>query len=361
MTKKVIHVLGKMDAGGVETWLVNLLKNTDPTQIQHEFLLQKSGKGFYDEEIILGGGKIHHCLNNGNPFIYSLNLYKILKLIRPDIIHSHVHIFSGLVLFIAFLCGIKIRISHSHSDTRNKESKASILRKLYIYIMKKLIGCFATHKLAVSEKAAECVYGLNWQMQKNITIMPCGIDISKFNPQLKDFTLREKLGIPQDAFVIGHVGRFVKAKNHTFLIDIFNEVSKVNGKAYLVLVGDGPLFIEMQQRVKKLGLQTKVKFLGIRNDVPTLMLSVFDIFVFPSLWEGLGLVALEAQFAKLRAIVSTAVPPIIDVGNVDFLDFNDNWTQKILSQPVGVEVNNNYFSIDKNVILLNKLYYGNIL
>lgn len=358
MTKKVIHVLGKMDAGGVETWLVNLLKNTDPTQIQHEFLLQKSGKGFYDEEIILGGGKIHHCLNNGNPFIYSLNLYKILKLIRPDIIHSHVHIFSGLVLFIAFLCGIKIRISHSHSDTRNKESKASILRKLYIYIMKKLIGCFATHKLAVSEKAAECVYGLNWQMQKNITIMPCGIDISKFNPNFKDHTLRQQIGIPNDAFVIGHVGRFVEAKNHSFLIDVFNEVSQKNDNAYLVLVGNGPLLIKIQKKVEELGLKDKVKFLGLRKDVPILMLNIFDIFLFPSLWEGLPLTLVEAQLSGLYCLASKEITPQVDIGLVKFLKISDPiiWAENIFLNHDPKEIKSHIFSIQNNIKILDRIY-----
>lgn len=358
MTKKVIHVLGKMDAGGVETWLVNLLKNTDPTQIQHEFLLQKSGKGFYDEEIILGGGKIHHCLNNGNPFIYSLNLYKILKLIRPDIIHSHVHIFSGLVLFIAFLCGIKIRISHSHSDTRNKESKASILRKLYIYIMKKLIGCFATHKLAVSEKAAECVYGLNWQMQKNITIMPCGIDISKFNPNFKDHNLRQQIGIPNDAFVIGHVGRFVEAKNHSFLIDVFNEVSQKNDNAYLVLVGNGPLLIKIQKKVEELGLKDKVKFLGLRKDVPILMLNIFDIFLFPSLWEGLPLTLVEAQLSGLYCLASKEITPQVDIGLVKFLKISDPiiWAENIFLNHDPKEIKSHIFSIQNNIKILDRIY-----
>lgn len=358
MTKKVIHVLGKLDAGGVESWLVNLLKNTDSKKIRHEFLLQKPGKGFYDEEIIFGGGKIHHCLNNGNPFIYSLNLYKILKLIRPDIIHSHVHVFSGLVLFVAFLCGVKIRISHSHSDTRNKESKASVLRKIYIYIMKKLIGCFATHKLAVSEKAAECVYGLNWQMQKNITIMPCGIDISKFNPNLKDHTLRQQIGIPNDAFVIGHVGRFVEAKNHSFLIDVFNEVSQKNDNVYLVLVGNGPLLIEIQKKVEELGLKDKVKFLGLRKDVPILMLNIFDIFLFPSLWEGLPLTLVEAQLSGLYCLASKEITPQVDIGFVKFLKISDPilWAESIFLNHEPKEIKSHIFSIQNNIKILDRIY-----
>lgn len=363
MAKKVVHVLGKMDAGGVETWLVNLLKNTDSNQVKHEFLLQKSGKGFYDDEILREGAEIHYCLNHSNLFIYAFRLFRAFKKIKPDVVHSHVHAFSGLVLFVAFLAGVKIRISHCHSDTRNKEKKSSLARRLYIGLMKKLILCFATDNLAVSEKAAECLYGLDWQVQKNISIMPCGIDTSKFDPKFKDLNLRGKLGIPNDAFVIGHVGRFVEAKNHEFLIDVFDSVSKKNPKAYLVLIGEGPLFFEIKEKVQRLGLNDRVLFLGLRKDVPRIMLSVFDIFVFPSLWEGLGLVAVEAQIGGLKVLLSSNIPAEVDIGNAEFIYTYDipSWCNKISKDMYSIKERPcilDAFDIGKNIFILNKLYFG---
>ncbi|MEQ1128580.1 glycosyltransferase [Acinetobacter johnsonii] len=330
MSKKVVHILGKMDAGGVEAWLVTLLKNTDPDQVQHEFLLQKSGQGFYDNEVLKYGGKLHYCLNNGNPIVYAINLYKAFKKIKPDVVHSHVHLFSGLVLLVAFLCGIKNRISHSHSDTRLREKNSYFIRKCYFSFMKLLIAIFATNRIAVSSLAAENLYGMQWYTKKNCVVIPCGIDISKYDLKYKNLDMRKNFGLPEDAFVVGHVGRFEEPKNHRFLIDVFYELRKKNNKAYLVLVGDGTLKAEIEKKVEDLDLIPYVIFTGLRKDVPVIMLSVFDIFVFPSLWEGLGLVVVEAQAAGLYCIASENIPRETNLGSVIYLDYDLNkWINNI--------------------------------
>lgn len=359
MSKKVVHILGKMDAGGVEAWLVTLLKNTDPDQVQHEFLLQKSGQGFYDNEILKYGGKLHYCLNNGNPIVYGINLYKAFKKIKPDVVHSHVHAFSGLVLLVAFLCGIKNRISHSHSDTRLREKNNSVIRKCYFSFMKLLIAIFATNRIAVSSLAAENLYGMQWQTKRNCVVIPCGIDLSRYDPKYKNIHMRKELCLPDDAFVVGHVGRFEEPKNHRFLIDIFNELRKKNNKAYLVLVGDGTLKAEIEKKVEDLDLTQYVIFTGLRKDVPIIMLSVFDIFVFPSLWEGLGLVAVEAQLAGLKAILYKNVPLEANIGKAEYLeDFCVNkWVSKLCEGDYKSRgILDSEYSIEKNLEKLNELY-----
>lgn len=318
MTKKVIHVLGKMDAGGVETWLVNLLKNTDPTQIQHEFLLQKSGKGFYDDEVLQAGGKIHYCLNNGNPFIYALNLFKVLKKLRPDIVHSHVYTFSGFIVLISFLARIKNRVVHSHTDKK--------INAIYLFLMRILINLFANKKIAVSKSAGIALFG---NLEK-VFVLPCGVDIQKYNSCNINENMRMHFKMPSEAIILGHVGRFFEAKNHNFIIDIFNELYVKNNIYHLVLIGDGELKGKVIERVKKLKLESNVHFLGLRKDANTFMNGCFDIFLFPSLWEGLGLVAVEAQIAGLHCIASNMVPKEVDLGNIEFLALDKKqWIKSI--------------------------------
>jgi len=357
MSKKVLHVLGRMDAGGVETWLVNLLKNTDRSLIKHDFLLLKSGTGFYDEEIIKNGGSLNYCTKNSNPLLFSLKLYKYLRQSKPDIVHSHVYTFSGLVLLIAFLANVKVRVSHSHNDMLAKESRSSFIKKNYLIIMKKLISIFATAKIAVSKFAAHSLYGEKWN-KKNVEIMPCTIDLTKFDKKYIDQKLRAELGIPESALVLGHVGSFTEQKNHNFLIDVFFDIHKRNSNAYLVLVGDGVLKAQIEEKVAALGLSSKVLFLGLRKDVPILMMSVFNVFVFPSLWEGLGLVAVEAQSAGLLCIASKYVPKEADVGSCIYLDLDKNiWVDNILNyKNKDKNLENERYSIEKSIDFLSKIY-----
>src|SRR5690606_17882169 len=302
--------------------------------------------------------QIHYCQYSANPFIYGINLYRIFKKTKPDVVHSHVHAFSGLVLLIAFLSGINNRISHSDSDTRFKEKNISLIRELYFLLMKFLISVFATTRIAVSSLAAENLYGMNWKTKKNCVAIPCGIDISRYDPKYKNANMRNDFGLPEDALVVGHVGRFEEPKNHGFLIDVFFEIHKQNSNAYLVLVGDGVLRTQIEEKVAALGLSSKVVFLGLRKDVPLLMLSVFDIFVFPSLWEGLGLVAVEAQSAGLLCIASNNVPKEADVGSCVYLDLNKSlWVDNILNyKNKDKNLENERYSIEKSIDFLNKIY-----
>ncbi|QKQ71177.1 glycosyltransferase [Acinetobacter sp. 10FS3-1] len=355
MSKKVVHVLGAMNAGGVEAWLMTLLRNTDKGLINHEFIVHHKEKAFYDDEIYSLGSQIHYCQYSANPFVYALNLFRAFKKINPDIVHSHVHAFSGLVLLVAYLCGIKNRISHCHSDTRLKEKNNSFIRKCYFSFMKFLISMFATTRIAVSSLAAENLYGIKWKTKKNCVVIPCGIDISKYDPKYKNVNMRKDFGLPDNAFVIGHVGRFEEPKNHRFLIDMFFELRKTNQKAYLVLVGDGTLKAEIEKKVEDLDLTPYVIFTGLRKDVPVIMLSVFDVFVFPSLWEGLGLVAVEAQAANLLSIVSENVPVEVNCGNCIHIKLSiEEWVENIskVKNP-NIEVD---FSIYDNVLFFNKIY-----
>lgn len=359
MSKKVLHVLGKLDAGGVESWLITLLKKSDPSKVSHNFLVQKKGEGFFDKDVYEFGGSINNCYEK-NIFLYAYKLYFFLKNYKPDVVHSHVHTFSGFIIFIAFLAGVKIRISHSHSDTRIKENNASLFRKIYSFIMKHLIKKFSTFRLAVSEKAAISLYGENWEKDKFTKLMPCGIDTEKYGAIKKDKNLRNSFGIPENSFVMGHVGRFEEPKNHKFLIDIFYELRKNNSKAYLVLVGDGSLRAEIERKIQDLDLEPYVILIGLRKDVPVIMLNIFDTFVFPSLWEGLPLTLVEAQLSGLNCFASSNITKNVDIGLVNFIDNYDAeiWANKILLNAKECKRIKNFyeFSIESNIKLLDVIY-----
>jgi len=357
MSKKIIHVLGSMDVGGVETWLMNILKNSDAKKFKHEFLVQKNKKGFYDEKIDRLGSRVHICEIN-NIFSYTIRAYSKIRKLKPDVVHSHVGAFSGLVLFVSWLAGVECRVSHSHTDLSVTDKKSRLIRKLYINLMKQLIRAFSTDNIAVSEAAASYLYGKNWKTDLKTQIMYCAIDESKFINTICDLDYRAQFDIPKDAIVLGHVGGFRAVKNQAFLIELILELCIKDGSYYLVLVGDGPLKDIIEKQVSKSNLN--VKFLGNRTDIAEIMTCLFDIFLFPSHYEGLGLAAVEAQFAGLHVIASDKVPHEADCGNCVFLSLDKhrwiNYIYKTDFQKSPTNLDTSRFSLDKNLEVLSRIY-----
>jgi glycosyltransferase involved in cell wall biosynthesis len=361
MSKKVVHVLGSMNAGGVEAWLMALLRNTNQELINHEFIVHSNEKAFYDDEIYRLGSQIHYCYKSSNLLIYMLDLYKKFKKIKPDVVHSHVHTFTGLVLLIAFLAGVKVRVAHSHSDTRVKDKSANFLRRSYLKLMRYFISKFSNKKLAVSQLAAECLYGDNWKFDKRVSIIFCGVDEKKFDNKYYNSKMRKELGFPQDSYIIGHVGRFCEPKNHEFLIDVFYNIRKNREDAYLLLVGDGELRTQIEKKVEELNLHNFVKFLGLRKDVNSIMLSSMDILAFPSLWEGLPITLIEAQLGKLHVIASSNITNMCDLGLVEFVELDlQKWITALVDfnkskENYDFEKSKN-FMIGNNISILKNIY-----
>lgn len=369
---RILQVVGAMDRGGTETWLVNVLRRIDRKRFHVDFLVNTKDPCPYDNEIRALGSKITPCLNHQNPFLYTINFGRMIKENSPyDIIHSHVHHYSGFVLKLAKGAGIPARIAHSHNDNRYIQRKSTLLRKAYYTLMKSWIRRYATKGLAASEDAAFALFGLDWKGDKRWQVLYCGIDLTPFRMNVDSFVIRNALGIPQDAFVIGHVGRFIEQKNHTFLIDVFNEVTKLRPKTYLLLVGDGPFFTKIKTRTSVLGLSDRVIFAGIRSDVASLMKGAMDVFVFPSLYEGLGLAYLEAQAAGLPCIISDDVPIEGDVvktliRRLSLAKPATVWAKSILGSSIKEaricqaellnQVEDSVFNIDYSVKELEKVY-----
>ena len=311
---RILQVVGGMNRHGTETWLMNVLRSVDRTRFQMDFLVHTDEQQAYEDEAKALGSQVIRCLHPSRPWMYAKNFRQVLREHGSyDVVHSHIHHYSGFVLRLAHQAGIPLRIAHSHSDTVQVESESSLSRKAYCKLMRYWISRYSTTGLSVSKASAPSLFGSNWQKDSRWQVVHCGIDLAPFEISVDSATVRSELGIAPDAFVIGHVGRFYQPKNHSFLVKVFAEVVKHEPKAYLLLVGEGELRLAIEQKVKQLGLTKQVIFTGLRSDVPRLMQGAMDVFLFPSLYEGLGLVLVEAQAAGLPCIFSDIIPEEADV------------------------------------------------
>lgn len=244
------------------------------------------------------------------------------------IVHSHFCQIDLIVFPIAKKNGTQICISHSH-NSKLSDKKISAIRNR---IMTLNIGNVADVWAACSEKAGECLFGKKYSESARKLIIRNGIDCKKYSfSQEKRNELRHKLGYNDNDIVIGHIGRFMPQKNHSYLIDILSELNQFNDKYKLVLIGDGPLLDSIKAKVKEKKLDRQVEFLGMRNDVH-ILLNLFDLFVFPSIYEGLGIVAIEAQANGLDCYFSKNVPVEANLTSVEFVDLEDSpfiWASKI--------------------------------
>ena len=317
---RILHVVGKLDYGGVETWLVQVLRHIDRQKYQMDFLVHTTDRGLYDEEVRALGSRIVPCLSHTHPLQYAFNFRRALRQYGPyDVVHSHVHHYSGYVLLLAAMAGVPVRIAHSHSAPRSTEAfqglgRPAYLRTTYRRTMQAMIGLCATRGLAVSGEAGDHLFSKNWRnYPEQWQLQHLGIDLSRFDIPVDRDSLRRAVGIPSGALVIGHVGRFVAPKNHAFLVEIARDLVKLEPKAVFLLVGDGPIRAEIEAKVNRYSIEKHFIFAGSRSDVPALMKGVMDVFLFPSLYEGLGLALLEAQAAGLTSVVSDIVPGESDV------------------------------------------------
>ena len=326
---RVAHIVGKMVGGGVEAFIMNYYRNIDRTKVQFDFIIDSDSKVVPREEIENMGGKIIEIPPYQKIFSYIKELKKILNENKYKIVHSHLNSLSVFPLFAAYLAKVPVRIAHSHSTTNKREWKKNIVKN----ILKPFSKVFATHYFACSEHAAKWLFGDKALKSGEVKIIHNAIDLKKFESTEKiRERVRKSLNI-ENKFVLGHVGRFVEQKNHLFLIEIFNEVYKENNNAVLLLIGEGPLEEKIKEKINEMKLQNCVYFLGIRNDVNELM-QAMDVFVFPSLYEGLGIVVVEAQCLKLNIVCSTEVPKEVDFSNrICFVDLNQNvdvWKKHII-------------------------------
>lgn len=367
---RILHIAFTMHARGTETWLMNVLRKIDKKRFKLDFLTIDDETGVYDQEIKDLGGNLYSCPNPVNKIAFLRGFRKVLEEKGPfDIVHAHPYTLSGLILMQAARAGVPVRIVHSHTDRRKAMRDKSLFRIGYIYMMKKLISYAATYGLAASKDAAISLFGKKWINDNRFNVMYCGIDLDNFKKLKSKKIIRKELGIPNNSYVLGHVGSFNFEKNHDFLIRIFAKIARSNLNLHLLLVGDGPLKEKIQDKIKTLNLNERVTFTGVRQDVPDL-LSAMDLFVFPSLFEGLGLSVVEAQAAGLPCLLSDNVPQevlIVD-GSVSFIPIEnseDQWITAIKSSIGSSDIDKDRalsqvisspFNIERNVKMIEELY-----
>ena len=279
----IAHIMGKWNGGGVESVVMNYYRNIDRNKIQFHFLCDEDSTDIPYEEIEKLGGKVIVIPPYQKLFKYQKELYRIFKENNYKIVHSHINALSVFPLRIAKKAKIPVRIAHSHSTSNKKEWKKNILKM----ILRPLSKLYANNYFACTEYAGKWLFGKKVVERKELNVINNAIDLKKFefNKNTRE-DLRKELGIKEDVLVIGHVGRFMKQKNHDFLIDVFNELIKKNENSILMLIGQGPLLNEMKQKVRDLNIEDKVKFIGQVTNVEKYY-NIMDVFLFPSIYEGL--------------------------------------------------------------------------
>ena len=337
---RVLQVFTIMNRGGAESMIMNYYRQMDRTKVQFDFLVHRAQRGAFDDEIAKLGGEIYH-FNPINPILTSAYYNDLRGFFKahPEyhIVHSHINTFSCFPLKIAKEFNIKCRIAHAHiaidkvtlrSILSNKESLKENLKKMVKLHLKKKVTTHATHLLSCGNKAGDWLFG-----SAPFTIMNNAIHTQtfKFNPTASK-AYKNKYHIKKE-FVIGHVGRFVSQKNHTFLLKIFAALVKKYPSSILVLIGDGPLKKRIEDEAKQLAIYDKIKFLGVKSDIPELC-QMMDVFLFPSFYEGLPVTLVEAQAAGLKILASDNITKEVCLtDNIQFFSIKetaDFWANKIL-------------------------------
>ncbi|WP_026679376.1 glycosyltransferase family 1 protein [Fictibacillus gelatini] len=344
---RILHVFGRLDRGGAETMIMNLYRNIDRSKIQFDFIIHTNEKCDYNDEIFSLGGKVYSIprYTGKNHFIYK-KVWKNFFKKHPEykIIHGHMRSTAAIYLKIAKKNGL-ITIAHSHS-TSSGTGLLSIIKNTLQYPIRYI----ANYRFSCSEAAGIWLFGKKGCRSENFYILNNAIDTKKFifNETIR-IKKRKEFQI-EGKFVIGHIGRFHAAKNHEFLVEIFKMIHDKNKNTVLMLVGDGSNRQVIEKKVQDLGLIDSVIFAGVRSDIPEL-LQAMDVFVFPSLFEGLPVSVIEAQAAGLPCIISKQITPEVKVSDlvtsISLREPPEHWAKIVLSHSEGYDRGNIYSEIVK--------------
>ncbi len=355
--RKIMHVTYVMNTGGIESFLMNLFRhyndeNTEFVVVAHD----KNSEFYYESELSDLNVRLIkiHAPGIGYRVRHVLELYKIFRREKPDVVHGHTYFDNANVMIAAKLAGVKVRVTHSHTNQPWAKSRR------FIYpVFRKILCTLSTHRLACSQIAGEALYGTT-----DFKVLPNGIFIDEYcYSNEKRELVRKQLNIPASAKVIGHVGRMVEVKNHKFLLDVLHELLKTDQNYYLLLIGTGNLEPQIKAYAKKLKLLPNIIFLGDSDKVPEL-LNAMDIFTLPSLYEGLCTALIEAQINGLPTIVSDVVPKEAKISeSTTFLSLSRGpkfWAEKIINTRLYrtniSDITTTNFSIDDTAGFLKNIY-----
>lgn len=335
---RVLHVVGGMNRGGAETMIMNYYRNIDRGKLQFDFLCMSDGEHHYDEEIRALGGRIIHIPppKKVGLFAHLKDMVRAMKQYGPFVaVHAHTLHHAGLVLLASRLAGIRNRVAHSHNTSTEEDGK--LYRRVYFCLMKLLIQKEATRLLACGEAAGRYLFGDRSYDMGRVKVLPLALDLRLYEHLSYEDRMvkRKELSLGEESLIIGHVGRFERPKNHVFFIPLMMYMRDLGIDCKLLLVGDGSLRRDFEREIIKNGLVDHVRLLGVRSDIPELM-NMFDVFVLPSLYEGLPVVSIEAQAAGVSCVLSDTITKEVDMGLglVHFMSLDvpvEEWAQLIVS------------------------------
>ena len=303
--KKLLCIVGKMDAGGAETFLMKIYRQLDKKLYQMDFAVGSPEPGFYDKEIEAMGGKIFHITPKSVSMIKNFaDIKKITKEGRYfAVLRVSQNSLAALELLAAKMGGAKKRVFRSSNSKPFRDTpKEKTIHKAFMWMPR----MFANVRVAPSIPAAEFMFGKGCIEKKRALILRNGLDLKRFqfSPEDRD-SVRSSLGCGQK-LVIGHIGRFNHQKNHAFLLQVFSEIKRLRPDSMLLLCGKGETEEKIRNDAKKLGLEQDVVFLGVRDDIPR-VLTAMDVFVFPSFYEGMPNTVIEAQASGLPCVIADTI------------------------------------------------------
>lgn len=363
---RVLHVVSNISLGnGIMSVLMNYYRNLDRNKVQFDFFFYDSRKTTYADEIVELGGKVIEMPNIRNPFKFrrSYSIFCKNRKGHYNIIHIHDCFMSFFICDIKRNLGAQKLIIHSHNPKLSDYMLGEIRNRILSYPS----YFIADYYFACSKESGFYAFGAKFNKG---TILNNAIDVRNYRYNaIERVRIREELGI-NGKFVIGNIAGFRKQKNHRFMIDIFSELLSREHESVMVLVGSGPTMNEIKEIARDKDIYDKILFLGTRSDIDVL-LSAFDVFLLPSIYEGFGIVLVEAQAEGLPCVFSDTIPVMANIlkNNNTVLELADNpkkWADALISRGKKGRVENTEiidktieeagFNISVEAIKLQKLY-----
>lgn len=310
---RVLQKTATLGPGGIQRFLINIQSNMDANKVRYDYYLNTLEPNFFTEKALDLGSRIYGPKENKGNIIkrffsrYCL-FYKTIKKNKYNIVHiDETLLMTAVSVVVSKLAGAKVIIAHSHND-HSAEKKPWFMEKIINPLARNIISAFSTDYFACSKMAAKWFFTEKVINSGKVKIINNGIEseLYTYNPE-SERKVREELNIG-NAFVLGHIGRFFKQKNHRFILEVFKELKKLEENSVLLLIGEGELKQDIMQYAVELGIYDSVIFYGLSNHVNKL-LHAFNAFVFPSEFEGLGIVAVEAQAASVQTFCAKETIP----------------------------------------------------
>lgn len=327
---RVAAVMGKMNSGGKKNLVLEYYRHINKERVQFDFICDSDSEAIPYDEIERLGGRVFLVSPYQKILVNMSDIYRLCKENNFDIVHSYNNTLNIFALSAAWLAGIRVRINESLS-MGHKNDKKNKLKK----ILRLFSGCFSTHFISCGKECGRWQFGERRFALGKVEVFTSVVNakVNSFRPELRA-KVRQEYGWT-DRIVIGHIGRFTAQKNQLFLLQIFSEAVKLEPAAVLCLIGDGELRGAIMEKIDELGLADNVCYLGRREDIQQFY-NAMDVFLLPSLYEGLPITGLEAESSGLPVLFSTEVPsessPCNDLGHFISLDeVPEVWAKELLS------------------------------